>query len=221
MVYHKNRGAQFGSASHWVVRATHGNYHNKVQSREGEHSGQSAELSRVGSSHTVFFSSLGVRHHLWGMQLSNIDFFLTRTNAKLSLYVSPHKGSHGVQARCFFSIGGTFRVSTCFLCSLLWLFWWRTSQTSHAMESSGSASHQEVSQGPGITSSSCMEVIKRFVCKAEHSRRPIGKKRKRKKKRLERLCKKNGKLPLLKKYVYYHIHLEVKENAQKQSIMLG
>ena len=27
--------------------------------------------------------------------------------------------------------------------------------------------------------------------------------------------------PLLKRYVLYHIHMEVKENAQEQNIMVG
>ena len=35
------------------------------------------------------------------------------------------------------------------------------------------------------------------------------------KKCLERLCKEMASFPLLKRYVFYHIHMEVKENAQE------
>ena len=40
-------------------------------------------------------------------------------------------------------------------------------------------------------------------------------------KRFEFLCKKMASFSLLKRYVFYYIHMEVKENAQEQNIMGG
>ena len=41
--------------------------------------------------------------------------------------------------------------------------------------------------------------------------------KKKKKKKLERLCKKMVSFPLFKRYVFYHIHMEVKKKYQYKS----
>ena len=146
----------------------------------GNSSSRSAEPSRPDPSHRVV-SSAGVQHRLQGLQLSAHSSFCYKSQCNVSFVCATHSGSHSMEARCFSELKGWPHCLSVSLLSLLRQVLLRvilsvnlhilgSSMTtegvvcrssgfpggrnyriSHAVESYGSVSHQEVSQGPGVT----------------------------------------------------------------------